>query len=120
MPPEPRGRNTHWDLGIWSDAQIPQLSRIAAFIAKTGSIPAAQIGHAGTKAARQRPFSISASWIQEAAFEGESSIAASRWLTAWSGELAWSWIVASASTSSGRSSRVLVPGWVICRSPAYR
>ena len=56
LPPEPRGRNTHWDLGIWSDEQIPQLARIAAFVASTGAIAAAQIGHAGTKAARQRPF----------------------------------------------------------------
>jgi len=56
LPPEPRGRNTHWDLGIWDDAQVPALSRIAAFIEKTGAVPAAQTGHAGTKAARQRPF----------------------------------------------------------------
>jgi 2,4-dienoyl-CoA reductase-like NADH-dependent reductase (Old Yellow Enzyme family) len=71
LPPEPRGRNTHWDLGIWSDAQIPQLSKIAAFIAKTGSIPAAQIGHAGTKAARQRPFDGLQPLADEDAARGE-------------------------------------------------
>jgi 2,4-dienoyl-CoA reductase-like NADH-dependent reductase (Old Yellow Enzyme family) len=56
LPPEPRGRNTHWDLGIWSDEQTPELRRIAGFVAEAGAVPAAQIGHAGTKAARQRPF----------------------------------------------------------------
>ena len=71
LPPEPRGRNTHWDLGIWSDRQIPQLSKIAAFIAATGSIPAAQIGHAGTKAARQRPFDGLAPLNDEDAARGE-------------------------------------------------
>ena len=56
LPPEPRGRNTHWDLGIWDDSQVPALTRIAKFIEETGAVPAAQMGHAGTKAARQRPF----------------------------------------------------------------
>ena len=56
LPPEARGRNTHWDLGIWDDSQIPALTRIAKFIEEAGAVPAAQIGHAGTKAARQRPF----------------------------------------------------------------
>ena len=56
LPPEARGRNTHWDLGIWDDSQVPALTRIAQFIEQTGAVPAAQTGHAGTKAARQRPF----------------------------------------------------------------
>ena len=53
---EPRGRNTHWDLGIWSDAQVPPLARIRAFVESCGAVPAAQIGHCGGKASRQRPF----------------------------------------------------------------
>ncbi|MCP5150722.1 MAG: NADH:flavin oxidoreductase/NADH oxidase [Ectothiorhodospiraceae bacterium] len=53
---EPRGRNTHWDLGIWDDAQVPPLARIAAFLREAGAVPAAQIGHCGAKASRQRPF----------------------------------------------------------------
>ncbi len=53
---EPRGRNTHWDLGIWSDQQIAPLKRIADFVRGCGSVAAAQIGHCGAKAARQRPF----------------------------------------------------------------
>jgi 2,4-dienoyl-CoA reductase-like NADH-dependent reductase (Old Yellow Enzyme family) len=53
---EPRGRNTHWDLGIWSDEFVPALARIATFLRDNGAVPAAQIGHCGAKAARQRPF----------------------------------------------------------------
>jgi 2,4-dienoyl-CoA reductase-like NADH-dependent reductase (Old Yellow Enzyme family) len=53
---EPRGRNTHWDLGIWDEAQIPPLARIADFLESCGCVAAAQIGHCGAKAARQRPF----------------------------------------------------------------
>jgi len=53
---EPRGRNTHWDLGIWDDGQVASLARIAAFLREHGAVPAAQIGHCGAKAARQRPF----------------------------------------------------------------
>lgn len=53
---EPRGRNTHWDLGIWSDEHIPPLARISGFVESCGAVPAAQIGHCGGKASRQRPF----------------------------------------------------------------
>ena len=53
---EPRGRNTHWDLGIWSDAHVPPLVRIREFVESCGAVPAAQIGHCGGKASRQRPF----------------------------------------------------------------
>ena len=55
LPPDPVGRNTHWDLGIWDEAQVAPLARIAGFIKESGSIPAAQMGHAGVKASRQRP-----------------------------------------------------------------
>jgi 2,4-dienoyl-CoA reductase-like NADH-dependent reductase (Old Yellow Enzyme family) len=53
---EPRGRNTHADLGIWSDEQIPPLARIAEFLRDNGAMPGVQIGHCGPKAARQRPW----------------------------------------------------------------
>ena len=52
---EPRGRNTHWDLGIWNDEQVP-LVRIREFVESCGAVAAAQIGHCGGKASRQRPF----------------------------------------------------------------
>ena len=53
---EPRGRNTHWDLGIWNDEQVPPLVHIREFVESCGAVPAAQIGHCGGKASRQRPF----------------------------------------------------------------
>ncbi len=50
------GRNTYGDLGIWTDAQIPALRRIADFLHAQGSVAAAQLHHAGPKASRQRPW----------------------------------------------------------------
>ena len=45
LPPEPRVRNTHWDLGIWDDSQVPALTRIAKFIEETGAVPSLSIIH---------------------------------------------------------------------------
>jgi 2,4-dienoyl-CoA reductase-like NADH-dependent reductase (Old Yellow Enzyme family) len=53
---EPEGRITHGDLGIWSDAHIAPLKRIAEFIKANGSVPAIQLAHAGRKASMQRPW----------------------------------------------------------------
>lgn len=53
---DPVGRNTYGDLGIWSDAHVAPLARIAAFLKSQGSIPAAQLHHAGPKSSRQRPW----------------------------------------------------------------
>jgi 2,4-dienoyl-CoA reductase-like NADH-dependent reductase (Old Yellow Enzyme family) len=53
---DPVGRNTYGDLGIWSDDQVPQLARIAAFLHSEGALAAAQLHHAGPKASRQRPW----------------------------------------------------------------
>lgn len=53
---EARGRITHGDLGIWSDAQVPALARIAGFLAANGAVPAIQLAHAGRKASMQRPW----------------------------------------------------------------
>ena len=50
------GRITHGDLGLWSDAQVPPLRRIARFLAEHGSVPAIQLAHAGRKASMQRPW----------------------------------------------------------------
>jgi 2,4-dienoyl-CoA reductase-like NADH-dependent reductase (Old Yellow Enzyme family) len=50
------GRITHGDLGLWSDAQIPPLQRIAAFLKAQGAVPAIQLAHAGRKASMQRPW----------------------------------------------------------------
>lgn len=53
---EARGRITPGDLGLWSDDQIPPLRRIARFLDEHGAVPAIQLGHAGRKAATQRPW----------------------------------------------------------------
>ncbi len=51
-----RGRITHGDLGIWTDAQAQALAGIARFISSMGSVPAIQLAHAGRKASMQRPW----------------------------------------------------------------
>jgi 2,4-dienoyl-CoA reductase-like NADH-dependent reductase (Old Yellow Enzyme family) len=53
---EARGRITHGDVGIWSDAHVAPLARIAAFLAANGAAPAIQLAHAGRKASMQRPW----------------------------------------------------------------
>lgn len=50
------GRRTHGDLGLWDDAQIKPLSRIAAFLAAEGAVPGIQLGHAGRKSSERRPW----------------------------------------------------------------
>jgi 2,4-dienoyl-CoA reductase-like NADH-dependent reductase (Old Yellow Enzyme family) len=52
----PEGRITHGDLGLWSDAHIDGLSRIAAALKASGAVAAIQLAHAGPKAASQRPW----------------------------------------------------------------
>ncbi|MFN8531900.1 MAG: NADH:flavin oxidoreductase/NADH oxidase [Anaerolineae bacterium] len=52
----PQGRITPYDLGLWSDDQIPGLRRITEFAISQGAIPGIQIGHAGRKAATDRPW----------------------------------------------------------------
>lgn len=51
----PEGRITPSDLGIWDDAHIHQLQRIAEFIHSQGSVAAIQITHAGRKASHEVP-----------------------------------------------------------------
>ncbi len=50
------GRITHGDQGLWKDAHIENLSRIAAFIKQQGAVPGIQIGHAGRKASCDLPW----------------------------------------------------------------
>ncbi|MFB9268242.1 NADH:flavin oxidoreductase/NADH oxidase [Bradyrhizobium erythrophlei] len=50
------GRITHGDLGIWNDAQVAPLKRIAAFLKANGAVPSIQLAHAGRKASMQRPW----------------------------------------------------------------
>ena len=53
---EPAGRITHGCTGLWKDAQIEPLRRIAEFVRSEGSIPGIQLAHAGRKASSQRPW----------------------------------------------------------------
>src|SRR5213080_5492307 len=53
---EARGRITHGDTGIWDDAHIPGLARIAEFVRSQGALPAIQLAHAGRKASMARPW----------------------------------------------------------------
>jgi 2,4-dienoyl-CoA reductase-like NADH-dependent reductase (Old Yellow Enzyme family) len=47
---EARGRISPGDVGIWSDAHIAPLERIARFIREQGAVPGIQLAHAGRKA----------------------------------------------------------------------
>ena len=51
-----QGRITNGDLGIWSDAHIPALKRIADFMRTQNVVPAIQLAHAGRKGSMQRPW----------------------------------------------------------------
>ena len=53
---EARGRITPGDHGIWKDAHIEMLTRIAAFIKKQGAVAGIQIAHAGRKASCNVPW----------------------------------------------------------------
>jgi len=50
---EPRGRNTHGDIGLWDDAQVAPLARLAALLREHGAMPAIQLGHTGRKGGLQ-------------------------------------------------------------------
>ena len=50
------GRISPQDLGIWDDAHIPMLQRIAHFIEAQGAVPGIQLAHAGRKSSTQRPW----------------------------------------------------------------
>jgi len=53
---ERRGCGTVGDLGLWDDAFVPQLARIADFVHRCGAAAGIQLGHSGRKARIQRPW----------------------------------------------------------------
>lgn len=53
---EARGRISPWDMGLWEDAQIEPLARVARFLKEHGAVPAIQLAHAGRKASVDRPW----------------------------------------------------------------
>jgi 2,4-dienoyl-CoA reductase-like NADH-dependent reductase (Old Yellow Enzyme family) len=50
------GRISPADMGLWSDAHIEPLRRIAMFVKQQGSVPAIQLAHAGRKASTRPPW----------------------------------------------------------------
>jgi len=50
------GRISPGDMGIWSDAHIEPLGRIAKFVSASGAVPGIQLAHAGRKASTIPPF----------------------------------------------------------------
>jgi len=50
------GRISPADLGIWDDAHVEMLSRIADFVEGQGAAPGIQLAHAGRKASTRRPW----------------------------------------------------------------
>jgi 2,4-dienoyl-CoA reductase-like NADH-dependent reductase (Old Yellow Enzyme family) len=52
----PESRLTWGDVGIWDDASITPLARLAAAMAEYGAVPGVQLNHAGRKASVQRPW----------------------------------------------------------------
>lgn len=52
----PEGLTTNGCLGLWSNEQVLPLKRVAAFMKSCGVVPGIQLGHAGRKAAMQRPW----------------------------------------------------------------
>jgi 2,4-dienoyl-CoA reductase-like NADH-dependent reductase (Old Yellow Enzyme family) len=53
---EARGRISPHDLGLWNDAQIEPLARIARFVEEQGAVAGIQLAHAGRKASTARPW----------------------------------------------------------------
>ncbi|HUH54928.1 MAG TPA: oxidoreductase, partial [Rhodanobacter sp.] len=50
------GRISPGDLGLWSDAQLEPLARIARFIHGQGAVAGIQLAHAGRKASCAAPW----------------------------------------------------------------
>lgn len=46
----PEGRISYADLGLWDDAHVAPLARVAAFLKQEGAAAGIQLGHAGRKA----------------------------------------------------------------------
>jgi 2,4-dienoyl-CoA reductase-like NADH-dependent reductase (Old Yellow Enzyme family) len=65
------GRISPGDVGLWDDAQVAGLTRVAAFLREHGSVPAIQLGHAGGKGSTLRPWDGSGPVTAENARPGD-------------------------------------------------
>ena len=70
------GRITPGDLGIWSDAHVEPLARIARFVRSQGAVAGIQLAHAGRKASTAAPWAGGAA-LQTAAEGGWPVVAPS-------------------------------------------
>lgn len=61
----PEGRISPHDLGVWDDAHLPMLTRIAGFVSRYGAVPGMQLAHAGRKASTRRPFETGSTTVPE-------------------------------------------------------
>ena len=69
----PEGRISHGDVGLWSDAQIQGLTRVADFLHAHGSVAGIQLAHAGSKASSHRPWEAGGGAVTpETALPGEA------------------------------------------------
>ncbi len=63
----PEGRITPGDVGIWSDAHIEPLARMARFVHSQGAVAGIQLAHAGRKASCDVPWNGGAGLLTAAA-----------------------------------------------------
>lgn len=85
---ERRGCGTVGDLGLWDDAFVPPLRRIADFTRACGAAVGIQLGHSGRKARTGRPW------------EGGKPLSASPEIADWDG---WELVAPSAVAADARS-----------------
>lgn len=90
---ERRGCGTLGDLGIWDDAFVPGLARVAQFVRACGAAVGLQLGHSGRKARVHRPW------------EGGGPLACSPDIADWD---AWEPVAPSALPAA--------PGWPVPRA----
>jgi len=50
----PAGRTTPYDLGIWTDAQLPAFQRVTSLVTALGAVPGIQLNHSGRKGSTDR------------------------------------------------------------------
>ncbi|HTU76137.1 MAG TPA: NADH:flavin oxidoreductase/NADH oxidase [Trebonia sp.] len=50
----PDGRTSPYDLGLWTDAQVPAFQRITGLLTALGAVPGIQLSHSGRKGSTDR------------------------------------------------------------------
>jgi 2,4-dienoyl-CoA reductase-like NADH-dependent reductase (Old Yellow Enzyme family) len=50
----PTGRTTPYDLGIWTDEQLPAFQRVTSLLTSLGAVPGIQLSHSGRKGSTDR------------------------------------------------------------------